>query len=116
MNMPWQARRSGPGRPRSWSDNSNCRVNSSSCRDPEVIGLRPGQLLKSDARQGAAAPRIFDSGPGERRIEVVAAIQENRARLQRVTELFGARRVRRENRGREAKLAVVHQPQRFLVR
>src|SRR3984957_15083909 len=113
--MPWQARRSGPGRPRWWWDNSSCRAGSSSCGDPEMIGLRPRQLLESDARQGAAAPRIFDAGPGESEVQVVAPVQEHSARLQRIAERLGARRIRGENRGGEAEVAVVHEPQRLFV-
>src|SRR5258708_33664891 len=89
---------------------------SSSWGDPEVIGLRPRQLLESDARQGAAAPRILDAGPGESGIQVVAPVQEHGARLQRIAERLGARRIRGENRGGEAEVAVVHEPPRFFVR
>src|SRR5450631_3543406 len=114
--MRGRARRSAPDPPRWWSDNSSCRANSNSCDYLEVVGLRPRQLLESDARQGAAAPGILDAGPGECGIEIVAAVEENRAGLERVAERFGARGVCRENRGREAEFAVVNQPQRFSVR
>src|SRR5258705_12590605 len=109
MSTPGRVPRSGRGPPRSWSDNSNCRAEPYSCRYLEVIGLRTRQLLEADPRQGAAAPRIFDPGPGERGVEIVAPVQEHRARLERIAQGLGARRVGRENRGREAKFAVVHQ-------
>jgi hypothetical protein len=41
---------------------------------PKVIGLRPGQMLKTHARQGVIAPRTFDSIPGESGIRIVAPV------------------------------------------
>src|ERR1700691_2961233 len=93
------ARRCGRDRPRWWWDNSNCRVTPDSYRYLEVIGLGARQLFEADARQGAAAPRVFDAGPGEGGVEIVAAVEEHRAGFEGVAERFGARGIRRENRG-----------------
>src|SRR5712675_971970 len=99
--------RHGNSRSRPWPPRPWARM---SYRHLEVIGLRPRQLLESDARQGAAASRILDAGPGESGVQVVAPVQEHGARLQRIAERLGARRIRGENRSGEAEVAVVHEP------
>ena len=99
-----RVRRCGRVPPRWSSDSSNCRADRAHVVHPEMIGLRPGQLLEANARQGAAPSRILDAGPGERGIEIVAAIEEHRAGLERIAERFGALGVRRENRGRQIRI------------
>src|SRR5689334_17839850 len=74
----------------------------------EVERLRPREGFETESRQRAAAPGILDTGPGERRIEVVAAIHEPSARLDALADAQGRLRVRRPDRRREAVAAVIH--------
>src|SRR5687768_13029804 len=41
---------------------------------PQMERLRSRERLDAEAREGAAAARVLDASPGERRVKVVAAI------------------------------------------
>ena len=79
-------------------------------------GLRPRQVLVPDARQRAPAPRILDADPGQRRVQVVAAVHEPRAGLHLVTNRQGRFLVRGPDRGGEPEGGVIHETDRFRVR
>src|SRR5512139_1313328 len=79
----------------------------------ERLGSREG--LVTHTRQCAAAAGILDTGPGERGIEIVAAVHEPRPRLYAPADGNGGVLVGRPHRRREAVGAVVHERDGFLV-
>ena len=83
---PPAARRSARRRSGSRSGSSSSSGNASgplraSQLRLEVKRLRPRQVLVAERRQRAAAPGILDADPGQRRVEVVAAVHEPGAGL-----------------------------------
>ena len=71
--------------------------------------LGPGQVLVAQARQGGAAPGVLDPGPGQGRVEVVAAVHEHGAGFQLLAEPLGGVQITGPDRRAEAIGAVVHQ-------
>src|SRR5882762_5647243 len=63
----------------------------------EVERLRPRERLEAQARQRAAAPRILDSRPRQRGIQVVAAVHEPGAGLDPIADAEGSVGVLRPN-------------------
>src|SRR5580704_6760776 len=81
----------------------------------QVEGFRPREHCVADLRERGAAARILDTGPGERRIEIIATVHVDGAGLDPVADGFGGVRVARPDRGRQAIRAVVHERDRLLV-
>src|SRR5438067_7045546 len=77
--------------------------------------LRPRERLEPEARERAAAPGVLDAGPGERRIEIVAAVHEPRARLHAIADAHRRLGIRGPDGSGEAIAAVVHPLDRLLV-
>src|SRR5678815_4644775 len=78
-------------------------------------GLRPRERLVAQHRQCTAASGVLHAGPGERGIEVVAAVHENRSGLDAVADVDGGFFVFRPDGGGQAEIGVVHQRDRFFV-
>src|SRR5258708_29728456 len=82
---------------------------------PEVEGFGPRQLLVADPAQAAAAAGILHPGPGQRRIEIVAAVHEPGAGGRLVADADRRVLVHRPDRRGEAEGVVVHQADRLVV-
>src|SRR6185437_17105826 len=81
-----------------------------SAASAQMERLRPGQVFVADPRERAAAARVFDAHPGERRIEVVAAVEEPGAGVDLIAKSDGRSLVPRPDRRGEPIAAVVHEP------
>src|SRR5689334_9128186 len=77
--------------------------------------LRAGERLEPEARERAAASGILDAGPGERRIEVIAAVHEPGARFDAIADGKRGVAIGRPYGRRKAVAAVVHQLDCLLV-
>src|SRR5256885_4294424 len=80
---------------------------------PQMITLRPRQRLISDARERRAAPGVFNSGPREARIEIVAAVHVDGAGLDLAPDALGGVDVPGPDRGGQAIGRIVHQADRL---
>src|SRR5690349_13709613 len=81
----------------------------------EMIALGAGQGFIADEGQGGAAARILDAGPGQGRIEIVAAVHEYRAGLDLVADLLCRLGIIGPDRGGESIERVVHELDGFLI-
>src|SRR5690606_25316127 len=81
----------------------------------EMERLGTGELLEADGRQRASASRVAHAGPGERRVEVVAAVHEEGPGRHCLADRQRRILVAGEHRGGEPELAVVHQYDRLVV-
>src|ERR687892_204459 len=84
-------------------------------RRAQMERLRPGQVLVLEAGERAAAAGVLDSGPSERRVEVVAAVHEPGAGLDPIADPDRRVLVRRPDRRGQAIATVVHEADRLVV-
>ena len=82
---------------------------------PQVKRFRPRQVLVADTRQRAAAAGILDADPGERRVEIVAAVHEPGAGVDALADRKCRVRVFASRSRRSGRSAVVHELDGFLV-
>src|SRR5262252_7925212 len=83
---------------------------------PQMEGFRPRQVLVADAAQRAAAAGILDADPGQRRVEIVAAVHEPGAGLDPISDADRGLFVIGPDGGGQAIGVVVHQPDRLVIR
>ena len=81
----------------------------------QMEGFGAGQVFITEARQGDAAPAVFHPGPGQGRVEVIAAVHEYGAGVDLIAQAFGGGEVLGPDRGAEPEFAVIHQGDGFVV-
>src|SRR6267143_4608940 len=81
----------------------------------QVERLAARQREEAVPRERVALAAVLHAGPGERRVEVVAAVHEEGDGLDPSPDAQGALLVARPDGGGEAVRAVVHQPHRLVV-
>src|SRR5918995_2811581 len=77
--------------------------------------LRPGKRLVSDDRERAAAPRVLYPGPGERRVEIIAAVHVDGPGFELAADAPGGVLVLGPDRRGEAIGGIIHEPDRLIV-
>src|SRR6185436_6584589 len=80
---------------------------------PQMIALRPRQRLIADLAERRAAAGVLHTGPGEARIEIVAAVHVDGAGLDLSADALGRIHVAGPDRSREAIGRIVHQADGF---
>src|SRR3546814_17856792 len=78
----------------------------SSDRDAQMKRFRARQVLVADAGERAAAPRLLDADPGQRRVEIVAAIHEPGAGIDALADADGGLLVHGPDRRSEAERVI----------
>src|SRR4030095_5778806 len=82
---------------------------------PQMEGAGPGHALESpSAERGAAAARL-EAGPGQARIEIVAAIGEHRPGLNAQRQSLRRFGIASPHRSRQPEVAVVSHTHRVLA-
>src|ERR1051325_5661093 len=79
----------------------------------EVDALAAGEVVKAVARQGRSFAAVARAGPGERGIQIIAAVLKNGADIEPRRELFRAPRVGGPDRSGQAESGVLHALQGF---
>src|SRR5207248_2721796 len=82
---------------------------------PEVEALPARDAQEPVARERIAFAAVLDSGPGKLRVEVVAAVHEEGARLDLRSDAEGALLIAGPDRRGEAVRRIVHQADRVVV-
>src|SRR5450759_3716947 len=80
-----------------------------------MIRLRSRKMFEADAGKRYAPPAMLDSGPGQRRVEIIAAVHEPCSGFDAVADAQCRLDITREYRSGEAVGTIVHQADRLIV-
>src|SRR5476651_2297302 len=80
-----------------------------------MIRLRPRKMFETNTGKRYATPAMLDPGPGQPRVEIIAAVHEPCSGFDAVAQAQCRLDIAREHRSGEAIGTIVHQADRLVI-